>query len=78
MRFFILPDLLYTEENNNDLSLFSILRAGKTAGEGKTKATYSDVGQRWPCVLRRAALDSVSRVKQVLGSIPPATATEIK
>ena len=36
------------------------------------------VGQRWPCVLRRAALDSVSRVKEVLGSIPPATATEIK
>ena len=36
------------------------------------------VGQRWPCVLRRAALDSVSRVKEVLGSIPPAIATEIK
>ena len=36
------------------------------------------VGQRWPCVLRGAALDSVSRVKEVLGSIPPATATEIK
>ena len=35
------------------------------------------VGQWWPCVLRRAALDSVSRVKEVLGSIPPATATEI-
>ena len=27
---------------------------------------------------RSAALDSVSRVKKVLGSIPPATATEIK
>ena len=40
--------------------------------------TRPDVGQRWPCVLRRAALDSVSRVKEVLGSIPPATATEIK